>query len=78
MKIGVLKENKPNEKRVAITPASISKIKKLGYDVYIEKDAGLLSNFKNSQYQEAGANVSSINDILYLNGYYDVISILKS
>ena len=63
MKIGVLKENKPNEKRVAITPASISKIKKLGYDVYIEKDAGLLSNFKNSQYQEAGANVSSINDI---------------
>ena len=48
MKIGVLKENKPNEKRVAITPASISKIKKLGYDVYIEKDAGLSSNFKNN------------------------------
>ena len=63
MKIGVLKENKPNEKRVAITPSSISKIKKLGYDVYIEQDAGLLSNFKNSQYQEAGANLSSIDDI---------------
>jgi len=63
MKIGVLKENKPNEKRVAITPASISKIKKLGYDVYIEKDAGLLSNFKNSKYQEAGAYLTSINDI---------------
>jgi NAD(P) transhydrogenase subunit alpha len=63
MKIGVLKENKPNEKRVAITPTSISKIKKLGYDVYIEKDAGILSNFKNSDYQKAGANLSSINDI---------------
>ena len=63
MKIGVLKENKPNEKRVAITPASISKIKKLGYDVYIEKDAGLSSNFKNSKYQEAGAYLTSINDI---------------
>ena len=63
MKIGVLKENKPNEKRVAITPASISKIKKLGYDVYIEQEAGLLSNFKNSQYKEAGANLSSIDDI---------------
>jgi len=63
MKIGVLKENKPNEKRVAITPASISKIKKLGYDVYIEKDAGLSSNFKNSKYQEAGAHLTSINDI---------------
>ena len=63
MKIGVLKENKPNEKRVAITPSSISKIKKLGYDVYIEQEAGLLSNFKNSQYKEAGANLSSIDDI---------------
>jgi len=63
MKIGVLKENKPNEQRVAITPASISKIKKLGYDVYIEKDAGLSSNFKNSKYQEAGAYLTSINDI---------------
>ena len=63
MKIGVLKENKPNEKRVAITPSSISKIKKLGYDVYIEQEAGLLSNFKNSQYEEAGANLSSIDDI---------------
>jgi len=63
MKIGVLKENKPNEQRVAITPASISKIKKLGYDVYIEQEAGLLSNFKNSQYKEAGANLSSIDDI---------------
>ena len=63
MKIGVLKENKPNEQRVAITPASISKIKKLGYDVYIEKDAGLSSNFKNSKYQEAGAHLTSINDI---------------
>ena len=62
MKIGVLKENKPNEKRVAITPSSISKIKKLGYDVYIEQEAGLLSNFKNSQYKEA-ANLSSIDDI---------------
>ena len=41
MKIGVLKENKPNEKRVAITPSSISKIKKLGYDVFIEQDAGV-------------------------------------
>ena len=63
MKIGVLKENKQNEKRVAITPSSISKIKKLGYDVYIEQEAGLLSNFKNSQYKEAGANLSSIDDI---------------
>lgn len=63
MKIGVLKENKENEKRVAITPSSIKKIKKLGYDIFIEEDAGLLSNFENSQYQEAGVTVSSATDI---------------
>ena len=63
MKIGVLKENKKNEKRVAITPSSISKLKKLGYDICIEEDAGLLSNFNNSQYSDLGANVSSTDDI---------------
>ena len=63
MKIGVLKENKENEKRVAITPSSISKIKKLGYDIFIEEDAGLLSNFENLLYQEAGATISSTADV---------------
>ena len=36
MKIGVLKENKENEKRVAITPSSIPKIKNL-VTIYISK-----------------------------------------
>ena len=46
MKIGVLKENKSNEKRVALTPSAVTKIKKLGYDISIERDAGSLSNFE--------------------------------
>ena len=50
MKIGVLKEDKPNEKRVALTPATVSKIRKLGYDISIESNAGLLSNFFNNAY----------------------------
>ena len=45
MKIGVLKENKPNEKRVALTPSAVTKIKKLGYEICIESNAGALSNF---------------------------------
>jgi len=45
MKIGVLKEIKDNEKRVAITPNVISKIKKLGYDILVENNLGLESNF---------------------------------
>ena len=63
MKIGVLKENKPNEKRVALTPSAVTKIKKLGHEVSIETDAGALSNFFDAAYQEVGATISSIDDI---------------
>ncbi len=63
MKIGVLKENKKNEKRVAITPSSISKIKKLGYDIFIEEDAGLLSNFKILSIKRRELTISSTDDI---------------
>ena len=57
MEIGVLKENKQQEKRVAITPKIVSKIKKLGYTVKVEKGLGLAANFYDSQYIEAGAEV---------------------
>ena len=32
-----IKENKPNEKRVALTPSAVTKIKKLGYEISIER-----------------------------------------
>ncbi len=63
MKIGVLKEDKANEKRVALTPSTVSKIKKLGYDISIENNAGLSSNFFNKAYEEAGAEISSTEEI---------------
>ena len=63
MKIGVIKEIKDNEKRVAITPGIISKIKKLGFDVLVEKDLGLQANIYNEQYVERGANVCSKEEI---------------
>ena len=63
MKIGVLKEDKPNEKRVALTPSTVSKIKKLGYDISIESNAGLSSNFFNKAYEDAGAEISSTEEI---------------
>ncbi len=63
MKIGVLKENRTNEKRVALTPSTINKIKKLGHDVCIEDNAGELSNFYNSSYEEAGAKILDQKDI---------------
>ena len=41
MLVGVPKEIKDNEKRVAITPNVVTKIKKLGYDILVENDLGL-------------------------------------
>ncbi|MYL30929.1 alanine dehydrogenase [Halobacillus halophilus] len=57
MIIGVPKEIKNNENRVAITPSGVVNLTKAGHKVYIEVDAGLGSNFTNGEYQEAGAQL---------------------
>ena len=63
MKIGVLKEIKDNEKRVAVTPGVISKIKKLGYEIFVEHDSGIQASFYNEQYVESGAEICSKEEI---------------
>lgn len=55
MRIGVPKEIKNNENRVAITPAGVVALVKAGHEVFIEKDAGTGSNFTNDGYMTAGA-----------------------
>ncbi|UVI33108.1 alanine dehydrogenase [Paenibacillus spongiae] len=55
MIIGVPKEIKNNENRVAITPAGIISFVKAGHTVYIERDAGIGSGFTNEDYASAGA-----------------------
>lgn len=55
MKIGIPKEIKNNENRVAITPGGVLTLKGAGHDVYIETNAGLGSGFTDVQYMEAGA-----------------------
>ncbi|WP_456464058.1 Re/Si-specific NAD(P)(+) transhydrogenase subunit alpha [Lutibacter sp.] len=57
MKIGVLKETKVGEKRVAISPNIAKKLIDKGFEVLIEEDAGLASSFKNSDYEAIGASV---------------------
>lgn len=55
MRIGIPKEIKNNENRVAITPAGVVALVKAGHEVFIEKDAGTGSNFTNDGYMTAGA-----------------------
>ncbi|WP_423907383.1 Re/Si-specific NAD(P)(+) transhydrogenase subunit alpha [Candidatus Spongiihabitans sp.] len=57
MKIGIPKEIHVDECRVACTPEETQKIIKLGYDVLVEKDAGLASGHLNREYQAAGSSI---------------------
>lgn len=55
MRIGVPKEIKNNENRVAMTPAGVVNLAHFGHDVYIETNAGVGSGFTDEQYASAGA-----------------------
>ena len=57
MIIGVPKEIHPGERRVAIVPSTIGKLKKLGYTIIVEKGAGIKAHFPDTLYRDAGANV---------------------
>ena len=58
MRIGIPKEIKNNENRVAITPAGVVALGNAGHEVLIEIKAGLGSSFTNEAYQEAGALIA--------------------
>ena len=57
MKVGVPKEIKAEENRVALTPAGASAFVSHGHDVYIEKGAGLGSGLTDEEYIAAGAKI---------------------
>lgn len=59
MKIGVPKEIKNNESRVALTPGGVQTMVKNGHAVYVETNAGTNSGFSNEQYRQAGAQILS-------------------
>jgi alanine dehydrogenase len=57
MLIGVPKEIKNNENRVAITPAGVVALVKAGHKIIIENNAGIGSGFTNEDYAAAGAAI---------------------
>jgi alanine dehydrogenase len=57
MQIGVPKEIKSAEKRVAMTPSGVRALVGHGHKVLVEKDAGLGSGFRNEEYIQAGATI---------------------
>ena len=64
MRIGIPKEKNEGETRVAIVPISVPKLLKLGFEVVIEKGAGENSGYSDKEYEEKGAKMKSLNEVM--------------
>src|SRR5476649_1946802 len=63
MRIGVAKEIKPDEYRVALTPAGALELIRYGHEVSIEAGAGVGSAFPDEVYERVGARIVSVDDV---------------
>ena len=57
MKVAVPREIRPGERRVAATPETVTRLRKLGFDVAVEAGAGAGASFGDEDYAAAGAQV---------------------
>ncbi|MFM1826122.1 MAG: hypothetical protein RLZZ37_757 [Actinomycetota bacterium] len=76
MLLVVPKETKVGEKRVAATPSTLNKLIKLGFEIHIEKNAGLHSLYPDSEYEKNGAKI--VTDITSSIKNADVIASVGS
>lgn len=63
MRIGVPKEIKDDEYRVAMTPAGVMFLKQYGHQILIEDGAGAGTRISNEEYQKAGAEIVSVEKV---------------
>jgi alanine dehydrogenase len=63
LKIGVAKEIKTDEYRVALTPAGARELGQRGHDVIVETGAGEGSSFSDAAYQAAGARIAPVDAV---------------
>jgi alanine dehydrogenase len=63
MRIGVVKEIKPDEYRVALTPAGARELLQLGHEVLVETGAGVGSAFPDGDYEAVGARLAGVEDV---------------
>ncbi len=57
MKVGIPREVKNHEYRVAITPSGVNELTRHGHEVYVEKDAGAGSSITDADFEAAGARI---------------------
>jgi NAD(P) transhydrogenase subunit alpha len=64
MKVGVLKEQLAGERRVALVPAHVSSLTKLGAEVMVERGAGEAAGFADDAYTDKGATIVDRAEVL--------------
>src|SRR3712207_6553565 len=62
MHIGIPRETRARETRVAATPATVRQLVGLGYEVVVETGAGAASSFPDEAYAEAGARIGTADE----------------
>ena len=65
LKIGVPREVRGEERRVALAPSGTQALVARGHEVFVEKEAGLQAHFKDTEYTDAGADVVGAPEDLY-------------
>ncbi|HEY7176655.1 MAG TPA: alanine dehydrogenase [Micromonosporaceae bacterium] len=68
MKVGIPREVKNHEYRVAITPAGVHEFVRHGHDVFVESGAGLGSSITDDEYTAAGAKILATADDVWETG----------
>jgi len=63
LKLGVVREHCPGERRVALVPAAVAPLVKQGHEVLVEESAGLAAGFDDAAYRDAGARTASRDDV---------------
>ncbi len=65
MIIGTVKEIKPHEYRVGLTPSCVNAFVNHGHTVIVEKSAGVQTGFTDNEYKEAGAKIEADREKIY-------------
>jgi len=64
MRVAVPRETAPGERRVALVPETVSKLRDAGFEIRVERGAGEAAGFLDAAYEEAGAELADAGSLL--------------
>ncbi len=75
VKIGVLSETQPGERRVALVPDVAVKLVKIGFQVVVETGAGVWAEFTDDAYRKVGVAIEADRRVVL--GTADIVLLLQ-